>query len=669
MNDKGETLFINVRKGLNSKPMLVSIKEDINKFITNKDQDWYISLYKYNEDHKKHLEEHGTLAGLKDTVTNTLYFDFDNKPTKQEIDIMGADKANAAALEKTRLEALEVANRLVLRGFEEDNIGCYFTGNKGFSIEVEIDEYITPDKFKAITLDLAGDLSTFDTVVADPNRIVRVANSRHQNSGLYKIPLTPEELVSLTIPEIKLLAKNPRTGRALTVGKMPESIKSVEPLKEKSVNTIAQELTFDISSVDMKARPHGLDEAKYLLLRGFFRSGQRNHAMLCLASTFKNLKYERTHTEMILKATAMEQSARTGEDEFPENEVELIINQVYSDNWKGGQFTVRDPNNWLAQYAVKMGLDVRKVEDGPMRIFDVEAEFTEFVKNLEQNTVLTGIPFIDQKMPLTLGTNAAIVGAPGSGKTTLALNILKNCSARGMTTVFFSLDMHRKRMFEKIMYDVTGLSRTELYEAFKSGRGKELTAKMKEKYGTVWFYDRSGTSPADMERYIKSVEAHTDTKVKLVMIDYLERVSSEKSSDTEASKDIAQKIQDLVMDLDIACVTLVQPNKNAYNGGPDSPIENMAAIKGSSYLQQSYRNIISLWRPGYTPTLSEQGYDHFIEFAILKNDLGEMGKTVMGFEGSKGRIRPLEDFEYEEHKQLLQYKRELAAGSKNDGWE
>ena len=225
-------------------------------------------------------------------------------------------------------------------------------------------------------------------------------------------------------------------------------------------------------------------------------------------------------------------------------------------------------------------------------------------------------------------------------------------------------------MFEKIMYDVTGLSRTELYEAFKSGRGKELTAKMKEKYGSVWFYDRSGTSPADMERYIKAVEAHTDTKVKLVMIGYLERVQSEKSSDTEASKDIAQKIQDLVMDLDIACVTLVQPNKNAYNGGPDSPIENMAAIKGSSYLQQSYRNIISLWRPGYTPTLSEQGHDKFIEFAILKNDLGSMGKTVMGFEGAKGQIRPLEDIEYQEHKELLQYKRELAAtGSKNDGWE
>lgn len=651
--NKGETLYLNIRKGLNSKPMLVSIKEDIDKFITNKNQDWYISLYKYNEEHKKILEEKGTLAGIQDNVTNRLYFDFDSKTD----------------LELARNDALEVANRLLGNGFSEENIGCYFTGGKGFSIEVDIDEYIPPEKFKAITMNIAGDLSTFDTVVSDPQRIVRVANTKHQNTGLFKIPLAPEELFELEIDEIKLLAKNPRQNRTLKVASLPQNLKDIEAVAEKKISEIARELTFDISSIDMKARPHGLDEAKYLLLRGFFRTGNRNHAMLCLASTFKNLKYEITHTEMLLKATAIEQAERTGEDIFPEDEIQLIINQVYSDTWKGGQFTVRDPNNWLAQYAKSMGLDVKKVDDGPMQIVDVEAEFTHFVKNLEQNTVLTGIPFIDQKMPLTLGTNAAIVGAPGSGKTTLALNILKNCSAKGMTTVFFSLDMHRKRMFEKIMYDVTGLSRAELYEAFKSGKGKELVKKMKEQYGSVWFYDRSGTSPADMERYIKAVEEHTGTKVKLVMIDYLERVSSDKSSDTEASKDIAQKIQDLVMDLDIACVTLVQPNKNAYNGGPDSPIENMAAIKGSSYLQQSYRNIISLWRPGYTPTLSEQGWDRFIEFAILKNDLGEMGKTVMGFQGSKGRIVPLEDFEYAEHKELLTLKREIKAEkADDDGW-
>ena len=62
--NKGETLYINLRSGLNSKPKLVDIKEDINKYITTRDKDYYVSLYKYNDVHKKILEEKGTLATL-----------------------------------------------------------------------------------------------------------------------------------------------------------------------------------------------------------------------------------------------------------------------------------------------------------------------------------------------------------------------------------------------------------------------------------------------------------------------------------------------------------------------------------------------------------------------------------------------------------------------------
>ena len=644
-------MYVNVRETVNSKPRLVPDTTNLQSIISHH-KDWYRSLYKYNEEQKKIIEETGTVSGIKDTLTDLLFFDFDSKND----------------IEKAREDALTAANRLIEAGFPEDSIGCYFTGSKGFSLELQLEELLTVEQFKAVINNIAGDLASFDHVVSDPNRIVRISGTKHNKSGLYKIPLTPEELTETTMDDIKLLAKNPRkVDRTLSKTKVPEELKIV-PV-EKQVESISKELTFDITSIDMKARPPRIDEARWLIMNGFFRTGERNYAMLCIASTWKNLNLPQDVVKGMMLGSAKMQAERTGEEEFPEKEIDLIINQVYGPHWKGGQFTTKDPTNWLAKYAVKMGIKVKEEDNGPMRISDVEDEFTNFVINLEQNTVLTGIPFIDAKMPLTLGTNAAIVGAPGSGKTTLALNILKNCSSKNMTTVFFSLDMHRKRMFEKIMYDVTGMDRAQLYEAFKSGKGKELVTKMKEQYGSVWFYDRSGTSPADMHNYIKMVEDHTGTKVKLVMIDYLERVSSEKSSDTEASKDIAQKIQDLVMDLDIACVTLVQPSKNAYAGGPDSPIENMAAIKGSSYLQQSYRNIISLWRPGYTPTLSEQGWDYFVEFAILKNDLGSMGKTVMRFDGAKGRILPLEDFEYDQHKELLKLKRELKnEKDDSDGW-
>jgi hypothetical protein len=646
--NKGEALFVNLRSGLNSKPQLISIKEDINKYITSRDKDWYVSLYKYNEAHKAILDAKGTLAGVKDTQTNSLYFDFDSKDS----------------LDKAQADAIEVANRLVTRGFEEDEIGCYFTGGKGFSVEVEMNEYVNPDKFKAIVFDVAGDLPTFDQVVNDPNRIVRVENTKHQNSGLYKIPLTPDELVNLSIAEIKLLAKNPRANRLLKVAKVPQNIKDVEPMKEKTVEQIGRELTFDISSIDMKSRPKGIDEARFLLLHGFFRGGERNHSMLCLASTLHNLNYPLEVTRGMLNGSAELQASRTGDDMFPEREVDLIINQVYGPNWKGGQFTTRDPNNWLAQYCKKMGLNVKE-DEGPATLDGISAGFTHYLMNIEKNTVKTGIDELDKAMPITVGSNIGVVAAAGAGKTALALKILRYNSEKGIPTVFASLDMHRNRLFEKVIYNITGLSREDVYAKFKEGKGKELTDLVKKHYGNVWFYDRSAATVEDVRNYVLQVEQTSGQKVKMVMFDYFERISSAVSDDTASSKIVAGQIQDLVNDLDVAAITLVQPNKFSLGGGPDTEIKSYTAIKGSSFLYQSFRGIISLSRPFYTPETKE--IDKYMVINILKNDLGAQDRFEMGWVGKTGEIYTLEDHERTELKELMKLKN--ATKESKDGWE
>jgi hypothetical protein len=524
---------------------------------------------------------------------------------------------------------------------------------------------MTPDKFKAITLDVAGDLETFDKVVADPNRIVRIANTKHQNSGLYKIPLTPEELVNLDISAIKVLAKNPRANRMLKVATLPKNVKEVQPVVEKRVDVIAKELTFDISSLDMKARPKGIDEARHLLLNGFFRSGERNHSMLCLASTLHNLNYPLEVTRGMLSGAAELQSSRTGEDQFPEREIDLIINQVYGPNWKGGQFTTRDPSNWLAQYCKKMGLNVKE-DEGPATLDGISAGFTHYLMHIKENTVLTGIDRLDKAMPITVGSNIGIVAAAGAGKTALALKILRHNSENGIPTVFASLDMHRNRLFEKVIYNVTGLSREDVYERFKTGKGKELTDLVKKHYGNVWFYDRSSATVEDIRNYVLQVEAKSGEKVKMVMFDYFERISSDVSDDTASSKKVAGQIQDLVNDLDVAAITLCQPNKFSLGGGPDTEIKSYTAIKGSSFLYQSFRGIISLSRPFYTPETKD--LDKFMVMNILKNDLGSQERFEFGWTGKTGEIFELEDHERDELKELMKLKSSIKE-DKNGGWE
>jgi hypothetical protein len=649
MNEKENLMYIAIRNGLNSKPELIPATSKLEEVIKSFTKDGYQSLYHYNETHKKILEERQTLSGITDTVTKRLFFDFDSKDN----------------LEVARQDAVETANRLITKGFPEESIQCFFTGSKGFNIEVALTDYITPDKFGAIVDNIAGDLKTFDVVVREANRIVRIVNTKHQTTNLYKIPLTPEELVNMSVDDIKTLAKKRRTIETeVAIVSLPEELKTLKTI-EKTLESVKTELSFDISEVNMKERPKGLDEARWLLSNGFFKSGERNNAMLCLAATYHNQKFPYEVTKGILDGVAELQSQRTGEDKFQDREMDLILKQVYGPNWKGGTFTTRDPSNWLAKYAMKMKLNIRE-EYGPQTLDGIHDSFMHYVNNIEKNTIKTGIPLLDKTMPITIGSNIGIVAAAGAGKTALALKILKYNSEQGIPTVFCSLDMVKNRLFEKVLYNVTGLSRDDLYAAFKKGEGKQLTDLVKKHYGNVWFYDRSSATIPDIRSYILDVEQKSGLKVKMVMLDYFERINTDVSDDTASSKKLANEIQDMVNDHDIAAITLVQPNKFSLGGGPDTEIVSYTSIKGSSFLYQSFRGIISLSRPFYTPATKD--IDKFCICNVLKNDLGEQARLIFGWNGKKGDIYPLEDAELQEFNDLMKMKNDIKKGESN-GWD
>ncbi len=151
----------------------------------------------------------------------------------------------------------------------------------------------------------------------------------------------------------------------------------------------------------------------------------------------------------------------------------------------------------------------------------------------------------------------------------------------------------------------------------------------------------------------------------MVMIDYFERVQCDVSEDTAASKKVASQIQDMVNDLDVAAITLTQPNKFALGGGPDTELTSYTSIKGSSFLYQSFRGIISLSRPFYTPATKD--IDKYLTVNILKNDLGNLDRFDFGWDGKRGEIFTLEDHERDELKELLKLKN--ASKEDKSGWE
>lgn len=130
-----------------------------------------------------------------------LYFDFDH----------GTDP------NRSRADASALVDYFLRSGIPEDAINIWFTGKKGFHVEVEpIPLNISPKsdlapiyRFIASRLGESLGLDTHDLQVYDNRRIWRMPNSKHQATGLYKIPLTVEEL-DMPIEQISSLAKQPR---------------------------------------------------------------------------------------------------------------------------------------------------------------------------------------------------------------------------------------------------------------------------------------------------------------------------------------------------------------------------------------------------------------------------------------------------------------------------
>jgi len=599
------------------------------------EKDCYYSIFLYNDEQLKKFRETGTVKGITDVVTHQIVWDFDSIPP-------------LAAQE----DAIILVRRLIALGISEKDIDIYFTGNKGFHISITSKEAVTPDEARNVAVGHLGEgLKTLDSSLYDAPQILRVPLTKHQTTNLYKIPITRDQLQS-DIEVIKKLASSLDNIDLEKFQSNPIELPGDLFLPKKDAQSIKEISIFP--ELDWTLKPKFLSNCRWSLQNGNFQKGERNKALHCLAATYKNLGFGIEHVYRLLKGVAELQSKKFNDERFNDEELyNKIVMHVFSEGFRGGQYSCRDKDSWLGQYCIKLGAHscVLTSKDRPGTISDISESFKGYVKNIEENTIKTGISGVDKRLFISTGSSVLIVGSSGSGKTSLALNILNNTSKINVKSVFASLDMSRTRMFEKIMYKISDLNRDSLYETFKRDQEKSLMDKLAKEFGNVFFFSKTCPTVEDLKNYVMDCQDSSGDKIKLVMIDYFERIVSDFTDDTQASKRVAGELQDMVEDLNICLMTLVQPNKMALAGGIDSPIRDYTKIKGSGFVYQSARQILSIWRPFCNPR--DKMNDRFMQMAILKNDLGELDEFAFKWNGRRGEISELEQGEQDQLEALL----------------
>jgi RecA/RadA recombinase len=547
-----------------------------------------------------------------------------------------------------------------------------FSGNKGFSVELDTIHNFTPSQAKALASSLAKGLKTFDTKVYNASRIFRLPYTKHPKTGLYKLPITIDQLCELDVDVIKEMAKSldNAADSANAEITLPDSILNFvavqETAKEHDPAHSGEPLSQDPSSVDLSTKPKNMPACKFVAMHGVFKPGNRNHTLMALAAHFKAQGFPKEVAHRTLKGAAELQGRRFNQEPFSSDEIwKNIIGTVYSPTWKGATYSCKD-HEFLKEICPNKGTCGLKHRESVTDVTEMAASFTDFSTNLEKNLIKTGLKTLDDKLMLLTSTSVGLLGAPGSGKTSLALKILANAKESGSCGMFCSLDMGKPIVFAKMAMSVSGLNDRQLIDVFKNNPKKrlEISQAVKEKYGAFPISFKSGQSVTDIKELVIDQQEKRGEKIKLVVIDYLELISGPYSDATANSAHISAQLKDLSTDLETCVMTLVQPQKSA--GGPETPLTSMRKIKGSSSLEQNFRTILSVHREGFSPTSPES--DKFMTINCLKNTLGGLFSVDFRWAGAQGELFEMttEDrVELEYLREQLAEKKEESSGS---GW-
>lgn len=639
--------YLNLKRTLAGSASLIPINDFNVNDIKDNNTDWYMSLFKYNDQHKKYFDENKSIRGINDTVTNYLFFDFDNKDN----------------IEESLSDAAKLVNKLLNNGIKENEIEICFSGFKGISISLKFERNFTPNEFKQITFGLAEGLPTFDKRVHDPNRIIRVPNTRHPESKLYKIQLSLDELYDITIDSLKKLAVTPRTYNVRNVIKeCPKAFLNIKPELKLVSNEEEEEINW-------ANKPKWLSNCKYAIMNGHFMPGRRNDSLTTLAATLRGQGLNKDNAYSILKSASRLQSKRFNQDSKDKEEIWKIVTSVYSPFWNGGTYTCKKPG-FLKDLCDTLGehsCSNDSTKDGLISINSVRDKFINFVQNVDGNTVKTGIPELDDNLRMIAGQNIGILGAPSSGKSSLVLQLLENTSKNNVKSIFFSMDMSDIVTYLKLSSRVTVKDTETVINMVKKDTKNcaNMFDDLSERYKNVKLCFRNGLSIENIREMIIDEQKNSDNQLKLVVIDYSSRIAGPWSDNNANGTYIASGLRSIANELGVCVITLLQPPKSA--GDARDELTSMRQIKGSSAFEESFDTILSLYRPGFDSNTNSEN-DKYLVMPVLKNRLGTLFTLKFRWDGLTGSISGLTSDEDEANIDRLVSQNRNKKSEPSDGW-
>lgn len=525
----------------------------------------YRSLWNYTGDFKKYVEKTGSVTdyeGVHDC--DFIAFDFDSFADPNQA------RKDAVNLVKTLTEEF---------GVDHNCIQIYFSGSKGFHIllpialigspEGSVDYYIIYKKFiEAILFKFVGmSYPTADLSIYNPMRIFRIPNTIHEKTGFYKIPLDLSELKTLSINDIRELAKQSR----------PEYEYSFVDL-DVDINPVLEEMWFDCKLENESKTPVQKQESNTFVksISEPASEGQRHEKLIKIAGYLIDKGVPYTECKAIVEL-------------WNESNTNPLTDARLEYDLKGA---------YKSFYDKRPEQKVQEPTLDEILVFG-DRYTTQYNKHIARiskyGRMKTGYDVIDDPIRgMIAGEVGVIVGKTSVGKSAFAQNIALNNCMIGRRVLFFSLEMPIANVAERNLQMLIGKSGRELEREKLEGLPfvDQQIEEANSQLGNFITIPVQGIHYNQIEKYIKGTEDYFGEKIDMVIIDYAGLIEFDGNSLYEQQTGIAKKLKQLSGKTETGIFTLAQVSKNYKDTDP----LDLDSTRDSGVVTEACDYLIGWWR-------------------------------------------------------------------------
>ena len=546
--------YVEIAKGSPSNRGIIIPVNKLASYIG--DEPLYRSVYLYDESALEYVNQKGSLKNF----FGVRYID------KIPIDIDKQDRSDEKTLDILRGIILELEHADIA----EHSVQCYFSGS-GYHIMLAGELFNfkpgndLPFIVKATLKKLIPDI---DSSIYMRTGIYRLQHTVNQKTGLYKIPLSRNEVMNCSPEDIQELAKGKRLDYEYHI------LEGDSELENKVVTEVP-----DIRVFNKISEPNKIIPCVQSMLNQGAIEGSRHITAMRIVSHFKRHGIPSHYAKVCM--------LHWNNKSMPEDGILEMVENVYNRNYKYGchdSVMLKHCKTQCIHFDRKDYLvDIKSASQ--MQDELAERLTTDFSgKTIDLGRALG----LDKESTIFPGELVTIFGPTGSNKTTFAQNLALGVDFAGnkiekdwqIPTLFLSLELSSWYMHRRHLQIVTNKTKDEVNLNYKG-----LYEDNRDKLEHIMVQTISPTLD-------KIYEKVRELQPQLVIVDYIDLVDTPVSyrGEYEKIKYISHGLSNMAVNNDLIVIQISQVSREYSR----NEVLDLYAGKGSGAIVNASRKVIGL---------------------------------------------------------------------------